>query len=248
MFAKAKKLSEEDFEKMDDQADDEWKQDELQEPEPETQALEVPGEGYQEDEFEEVFEELEEAQQARIGKHPLFTTWINAEHELINQAKDIRHAGRQRMPWGTPSKQNQRRMLVDSVPKRRKQTMSFKVVRWTYQVVGCQTWLAFLILLCCTAQLQSWKALGCLGGCRAGLISHSKKVQPSPPKRQRQETPQTQACNACDEFSCTCEHPGLVDASLNIFLIFLKSHTDIERFETTIDRIDRSTSEMQFSW
>lgn len=64
MFVKAKKLSEEDFEKMDDQADDEWKQDELQEPEPETQALEVPGEGYQEDEFEEVFEELEEAQQA----------------------------------------------------------------------------------------------------------------------------------------------------------------------------------------
>jgi len=63
----AKKLSEEDFEKMDDQADDEWKQDELQEPEPETQALEVPGEGYQEDEFEEVFEELEEAQQDAMG-------------------------------------------------------------------------------------------------------------------------------------------------------------------------------------
>lgn len=68
--------------------------------------------------------------------------------------------------------------------------------------------------------VRSACALGCLGGCRAGLISHSKKVQPSPPKRQRQETPQTQACNACDEFSCTCEHPGLVDASLNIFLFF----------------------------
>ena len=46
------------------EADDEWKQDELQEPEPETQALEVPGEGYQEDEFEEVEEEMEEGQQA----------------------------------------------------------------------------------------------------------------------------------------------------------------------------------------
>lgn len=116
MFVKAKKLSEEDFEKMDDQADDEWKQDELQEPEPETQALEVPGEGYQEDEFEEVFEELEEAQQAPEWQASAFHN-MNQCRTWIDQAQDIRHAGTQRMPWGTPSKQNQRRMLVDSVPK-----------------------------------------------------------------------------------------------------------------------------------
>lgn len=89
MFAKAKKLSEEDFEN-EIQAD-EWK-DELQ-PEPETQALEVPGEGYQE-EFEEVEEELEEAR-PRNGKHPLFTAWTNAEHELITQktSDTLEHKG-----------------------------------------------------------------------------------------------------------------------------------------------------------